>query len=82
MPPRLQCPENPPAPFDPVNFHLIRTLQEIASDPRSGGVGRVQACKLLAELDKPTDPNRVPVVDRVSARAVSILAELGKKGLH
>jgi hypothetical protein len=72
-------PESLPEPFDPAGFDLITELKRIACDPRSGGVGRVQACKLLAELTKPAEGDRVPVIDRVSARAIELLA---RKGLH
>jgi hypothetical protein len=68
-------PEKPEELFDPR-----RTLIEIASDPRQAGMNRVKACEILmrarGEL-KSGEPAR-PEVDRISARAVELLAGIGR----
>jgi hypothetical protein len=73
--PDITVPEPPVAAFDPETFDPILTLKKIAADERAPAVARVAACKAVVSLTghKPTEAERTPVVDRISARAIQIL---------
>jgi hypothetical protein len=63
-----------PLPAVPPDYDPVEVLKQLSLDPRATGA-RVAACKILIDLARPgAAPIQQPAVDRVSARAIQILA--------
>jgi hypothetical protein len=64
----------PMAPFNPDTFDPVVELKKIAVDRMVVGPARVAAIKLLLDLGKPAVGDRTPIVDRVTAKAIELMA--------
>jgi hypothetical protein len=67
----------PPAPIAvPPDYDPVEVLKQLSLDPRASGA-RVLACKILIDLAgagaTSVEGERVPVVDRITAKAVELM---------